>query len=199
MEQCHPLSSKLLHRFELLSSARAFSNSTCGNLIELPIGTILFIVFHLYILLVVDLFIQPALQQASFPHYQHLWLHVPGGVDVFLRRVRRGLVPGTLLVLILLLRSSIWWRLLLVVLMPLLLLPLQGYSQNCIFQNCRYLASALNIEKAPATVDTAADTAGTAASTRQTRKLADQALQGCPTSLDHHSCCRILRLLQSAK
>lgn len=62
-----------------------------------------------------------------------------------------------------------------------------------------YLATALNIDKAPATVDTAADTAGTAASTRQTRKLADQALQGCPTSLDHHSCCRILLLLQSAK
>ena len=96
--------------------------------------------------------------------------------------------------LILLLRSSIWWRLLLVVLMPLLLLPLQGYSQICIFQNCQYLASALNIEKAPATVDTAADTAGTAANIRQNRKLADQDLQGFPRSWDHHFCCHILLL-----
>ena len=150
-------------------------------------------------LLVVDFLIQPALQQASFPHHQHLRLDIPGRVDVLLRRVRGRLVPRALLMLILLLRSSIWWRLLLVVLMPLLLLPLQSHSQICIFQNCRYLASALNIEKAPATVDTAADTAGIAASTQQTRKLADQALQGCPRSSDLHSCSRILLLLVSAK
>ena len=105
-----------------------------------------FSVFHLYLLLVVDLFIQPALQQTSFPHYQHLRFHIPGRVDVLLRRIGGRLVPRTLLVLILLLRSSIWWRLLLVMLMPLLLLPLLGYSQFCIFQNCQYLASALNID-----------------------------------------------------
>ena len=91
---------------------------------------------HLYMLLVVDFFIQPALQQASLPHHQHLRLHVPGGVDVFLRRVGGRLVPGTLLLLlllILLLRSCIWGRLLLVMLMPLLLLPLLGHSQFCFF------------------------------------------------------------------
>jgi len=81
--------------------------------------------FHLYILLVVNLFIQPALQQASLPHHQHLRLDVPGGVDVLLRCIRGGLVPrAPLLMLILLLRSSIWRGLLLVMLVPLLLLPL---------------------------------------------------------------------------
>ena len=136
--QCHPLSSKLLHRFELLSSVRAFSNSTCSNLIvntfRLQAGkTLLVFISHLYILLVVNLFIQPALQQASLPHHQHLRLDVPGGVDVLLRCIRGGLVPrAPLLMLILLLRSSIWRGLLLVMLVPLLLLPLLGNSQFCI-------------------------------------------------------------------
>ena len=139
--QCHPLSSKLLHRFELLSSVRAFSNSTCSNLIvntfrlQAGISKTLLVFFssHLYILLVVNLFIQPALQQASLPHHQHLRLDVPGGVDVLLRCIRGGLVPSTpLLMLILLLRSSIWRGLLLMMLVPLLLLPLLGNSQFCI-------------------------------------------------------------------
>ena len=47
---------------------------------------------------------------------------------------------------------------------------------------------------APATVGTAADTAGTAANIRQNRKLADQDLQGFPRSWDHHFCCHILLL-----
>ena len=84
-------------------------------------------------LLVVDFLIQPALQQASFPHHQHLRLDVPGRVDVLLRRVRGRLVPRALLMLILLLRSSIWWRLLLMMLMPLLLLPLLGIQSVSYF------------------------------------------------------------------
>merc|ERR1719192_1390054 len=68
----------------------------------------------------IDLLIQPALQQPSFPHNQHLRLGVPRRVDVLLRRIGGGLVPRSLL----LLRCGTWWGLLLVVLVPLLLLPL---------------------------------------------------------------------------
>ena len=73
-------------------------------------------------------------------------------------------------------------------------------SQSVLYFSHRVksLVSALDIDYAPATVDTVADTADTAASTRQTHRLAVQDHQGCPMSLVHHSCCHSL-LLDSSK
>ena len=123
--QYHPLSSKLLHKSALLSSERTFSKSTCNHRQSLTESyTFTLCNSNLHMLLMIDLLIQPALQQPSFPHNQHLRLGVPRRVDVLLRRIGGGLVPRSLL----LLRCGTWWGLLLVVLVPLLLLPLLVYS-----------------------------------------------------------------------